>query len=106
MRAPKCLNTVFVETRVEFSLVYSKSRCETDQSSSKDSSKKSRNQESADASDENSSPHLCSNPNAVDLVYRAVMTYILAVSLCRIQVVIFSHLLYILHSNIFVPLHC
>jgi hypothetical protein len=45
----KGLNAVFTQAGVEFSLVHSKSRREADQSSSKDSSKKSCNQESADA---------------------------------------------------------
>src|SRR6266568_1635641 len=59
----------------------------------KDSAKKSGKQESADASDENSSPHLCSNPNAVELVYRAGRTYLDGVSRVRIQVVMVSSLL-------------
>ena len=70
----KGLNAVFTQAGVEFALVYSKSRREADQRGPKDSSKKSRKQESADASDENSGPHLRSNPKAVELVYRASWT--------------------------------
>src|SRR6266581_5807687 len=59
----------------------------------KDSAKKSGKQESADASDENSGPHLCSNPNAVELVYRAGWTYLDGDSRARMQLVMVRSLL-------------
>src|SRR5206468_11394822 len=71
----RCLQSVPTRRSSDL-LIHAEPGRETDQNSSKDSSKKSRNQESEDVSDENSGPHLCSNPNVVELVYRASRTYL------------------------------